>query len=200
MAGKKIKLSKNELQAQQRELAKYQRFLPTLQLKKQQLQQEVHKAVDEVRTKELELKEEISDLNNWMALFALVPHEDWERLVRVENVKTRVGNIAGVKVPIFEDIDFYEEPYSLFATNPWLDRAIEAIKRLLTLQEEIRVLHDKTDALRRELRKTTQRVNLFEKVMIPQCEENIRVIKIFLGDEERSAVGRAKIAKRKLTA
>jgi V/A-type H+-transporting ATPase subunit D len=200
MAARKIKLTKNELLAQQRQLRKYQRFLPTLQLKKQQLQQQVRKAVDEVRTKELELREEITDLSDWIALFALVSREDWQRLIRVENTKVGDGNIAGVKVPLFEDVEFHQESYSLFGTDPWLDPAIEAIKGLLRLQEEIRVLHDKTDALRRELSRTTQRVNLFEKVLIPQCEKNTRVIAIFLGDEERNAVGRAKIAKRKLAA
>lgn len=200
MAAQKIKLTKNELQAQQAKLRKYERFLPTLQLKKRQLQREVRKAVDEVRTKELEFREQVSDLGDWVDLFALVPKEDWERLVRVACVQVGQANIAGVKVPLFEGVELDQAPYSLFGTDPWLDRAVEAVGRLLTLQEEIRVLHAKTDALRFELRRTTQRVNLFEKVLIPECQENIRVIIIFLGDEERNAVARAKIAKRKLVA
>jgi V/A-type H+-transporting ATPase subunit D len=88
--------------------------------------------------------------------------------------------------------------YSLFATPPWLDTAISALRRLLSIREELRVLLRKEELIREELRTTTQRTNLFEKKMIPELKENIRKIRIFLGDEETAAVGRAKLAKGKI--
>jgi len=196
----KIKYTKNELQRQQNELKKYQRFLPTLQLKKQQLQIEVRKLVVQVREKEKELETLIHETAPWSILFSDLDERDWLNSIRIQEVHTSTANIAGVKVKVFEGIDFYEKPYSLFTTPPWLDAAFERVKALLTLREQVKILQATLKALRKEMQKTTQRVNLFEKVMIPRCEENIRVIKIYLGDQDRNAVGRAKIAKRKLLA
>lgn len=196
----KIKLTKNELQRQQRELRKYQRYLPTLQLKKQQLQVEVREAELELQQKKAEFQKSIDATHSWVELFSDYQEQDWLEAVKVQQVNTSSANIAGVKIQIFENIVYTVKQYSIFSTPPWLDFAIIHIKELLSLREQVRILAETAQALRNELRKTTQRVNLFEKVMIPRCVENIRVIKIYLGDEERNAVGRAKIAKRKLLA
>lgn len=196
----KIKLTKNELQRQQRELRKYQRYLPTLQLKKQQLQVEVREAELELQRKKAEFQKSIDATHSWVELFSDYQEQDWLEAVKVQQVNTSSANIAGVKIQIFENIVYTVKQYSIFSTPPWLDFAIIHIKELLSLREQVRILAETAQALRNELRKTTQRVNLFEKVMIPRCVENIRVIKIYLGDEERNAVGRAKIAKRKLLA
>jgi len=80
----------------------------------------------------------------------------------------------------------------------WVDRALEDLRALVAILEEIKVLEKGISILRQELRITTQRVNLFEKVKIPEAEENIRVIKVYLGDQMANAVGRSKIAKKKL--
>jgi V/A-type H+-transporting ATPase subunit D len=106
--------------------------------------------------------------------------------------------MAGVEVPEFDEVVYKDVLYSLFATPPWLDKAVAALRRLVALREELRVLLEKNTLLREELRTTTQRVNLFEKKLIPELRENIRKIKIFLGDDETAAVGRAKLAKGKL--
>jgi len=196
----KIKLTKNELQRQQRELRKYQRYLPTLQLKKQQLQLEVRKSELELENKKSEFQRAIDEIQDWVDLFSDFSEQDWLEFIKIQQVNTSPANVAGVKIQIFENIDFVVKPYSFFSTAPWLDFAVTHIKKLLSLKEQVRILAETAQALRNELRKTTQRVNLFEKVMIPRCEENIRIIKIYLGDEERNAVGRAKIAKRKLLA
>lgn len=196
----KIKLTKNELQKQQRNLKKFKRFLPTLQLKKQQLQIEVRKVEVLVREKEDELKKLIEDMSSWVALFSDLHEQDWLKSIRVEQVHTSQANIAGVKVEIFEDIDCFVRDYSIFSTPAWFDAAFESLKKILSLQKQVEILQATQKALQKEMRKTNQRVNLFEKVMIPRSETNIRVIKIYLGDQDRNAVGRAKIAKRKLTA
>lgn len=196
----KIKLTKNELQKQQRELKKFQRFLPTLQLKKQQLQLEVRKVKDMVEEKEADLARIKKETVAWTALFSDLHTQDWLDSVKIQQVYTSDANIAGVRVKMFEDIDFEEKDYSLFATPAWLDPAFARIREMLTLREQTKVLNETMAALQKEARKTNQRVNLFEKVMIPRAQTNIRVINIYLGDQDRNAVGRSKIAKKKLLA
>lgn len=195
---KKVRLTKNELQKQQMELKKYERFLPTLQLKKQQLQVEVRKAAEEVRLNQLDYMQKLSEIEEWAGLFMQYDLSFWKNLVRIRRVNTTLINIAGVKAREYKSVDFRPSKYSLVSTDPWIDSGIEAIKELLRFRSQGKLLRDKLHALSQELRKTSQRVNLFEQIMIPKTKENIRRIKIYLGDQERNAVGRAKIAKRKL--
>ena len=194
----KIRLTKNELQKQQLELKKFERFLPTLQLKKQQLQVEVRNASEEVRLNQLDFVQKLNEIELWAGLFMQYNLKFWKELVRIRRINTRLINIAGVKIREYKSVDFRLKKYSLVSTDSWLDKGIEGLKELLQLKSRGKLLKDKLHALSLELRKTSQRVNLFEKVMIPQTRENIRKIKIYLGDQERNAVGRAKIAKNKL--
>ena len=101
-------------------------------------------------------------------------------------------------IPVFERVDFEEAEYDLFLTPLWVDKAIIALRKFITLFEEKKVLNKQLEILIRELRITNQRVNLFEKVKIPECVENIRRIRIYMGDQQASAVGRSKIAKKKI--
>ena len=103
-----------------------------------------------------------------------------------------------MKVPVFKELLFKPVVYDLTYYPLWVDRALEELKNIaqydalvLTLEERIRLLSE-------ELRVTTQRVNLFEKVKIPEAQENIRVIGIYLQDQQTAAVVRGKIAKKKL--
>jgi V/A-type H+-transporting ATPase subunit D len=139
----------------------------------------------------------VAGIQPWSRLLseATIEIDDY---LQIEEVRLQKENIAGVEVPEFEEVVYKEVLYSLFATPAWLDQALHALKRLVSLREELRVLMKKEALLREELRTTTQRVNLFEKKLIPELKENIRKIKIFLGDEETAAVGRAKLAKAKL--
>jgi len=109
-----------------------------------------------------------------------------------------VGNIAGVEIPTFEGADFAFGEYDLYATPLWVDAALERLKRALLLDLESDVLAVQVERLGTELRVTSQRVNLFEKVKIPEAEEGIRRIRIYLGDEQTAQVVRGKIAKRKV--
>jgi V/A-type H+-transporting ATPase subunit D len=113
--------------------------------------------------------------------------------------KTSTANVAGVTVPVFEDVVFAKPVYSLFATPAWVDRALADLKSLNRRQAEVDVIRRQHELLRRELVKIIQRVNLFEKVKIPESREAIRRIRIHLGDEMTAAVGRAKIAKAKIS-
>ena len=107
-------------------------------------------------------------------------------------------NIAGVEVPVFNGVDFETRAYDLFEQEPWLDDAVEAVKNVVSIQIEREIIREQHRLIARELQVTTQRVNLFEKVKIPEAKENIRVINIAIGAADTSAVARSKIAKKKL--
>ena len=195
----KIKLTKNEQKIQKDALKMYQRYLPTLTLKKQQLQTEI-RAIDakarEVRDARKALEKEFDE---WIAVFA--DAESFGRdTVRVSNIRKGTGNIAGVKIPIYEGADFTRAEYDLYETPVWIDMAADRMESALELDLEAEVLDEQVRLLSKELRTTTQRVNLFEKVKIPEAKENIRKISVFLGDERVAAVVRSKISKRKLEA
>jgi len=116
-------------------------------------------------------------------------------LVKVREVRTGTANIAGVAIPTFEAIETDVKEVDPWATPAWVDDAVKAATDVLSLQCERAVYEEQRRLVTIELQTTSQRVNLFEKVKIPQCKEAIRVIKIALGDEQTAAVTRGKIAK-----
>jgi len=192
----KIKLTKNELKAQRDDLKRYVRYLPTLELKKRQLIQEIRKI--EQALAEVQQREEaaVAAISPWLKLLA--EPVGLEEIVRLREIETRPGNIAGVSIPLFVAAHLDTRPYDLFATPLWVDRAAENIAAIASLRAEREILCRQQELLQKELRTTIQRVNLFEKIKIPQCRENIRQIQIFLGDQQTNAVVRGKIAKSKL--
>ena len=193
----KIKLTKNEQKAQKDALKMYHRYLPTLTLKKQQLQTEI-RTIDarakEVRAKRAALEKEFQA---WIAVFG---EEDAFKpgMVTVKNIKKSTGNIAGVEIPVYEGADFGRGDYDLFETPLWIDLAADRMEKALSLDLEADVLDEQVRLLSAELRTTTQRVNLFEKVMIPETKANIKKISVYLGDQQVAAVVRSKISKKKL--
>lgn len=193
----KIKLTKGELKKQRDALRQYERYLPTLQLKKQQLQLEIlaQLSVAEERNRSLEIKKKSA--SSWSELLA-EPGINLKVYVRPEKIITGNKNVAGVDIPVFEKAEFNAAEYDLFIAPLWVDAAINVLRSIVSLQEEIRVLAKGITTLRHELRITTQRVNLFEKVKIPETKEAIRLIKIYIGDQMANAVGRSKIAKGKI--
>lgn len=193
----KLKYNKTALKAQRDAKAKYEKFLPILQLKKMQLQIVIRQLEPVIEEKKKALRQTGEKIQQW-ARFLTDPTVDVKDYLEIREVVTTMDNIAGVDVPEFKEVLFLERPYSLFATPAWLDTAILALRRLISLREELRVLLRKEELIREELRTTTQRCNLFEKKLIPELKENIRKIRIFLGDEETAAVARAKLAKAKI--
>jgi V/A-type H+-transporting ATPase subunit D len=133
----------------------------------------------------------------WAGLLQEAP-QDLKAWLTPGNVITATRNIAGVDLPVFSRVEFLSVEYDLFLMPLWLDLALERLKVLVTLREEISVIQRGVEILKQELRITTQRVNLFEKVKIPETKEAIRLIKIFIGDQMANAVGLAKIAKNKI--
>ena len=191
----RIKHTKNELKAQRDALRRFRRYLPTLQLKKQQLQIEMRQIEARIEEKEAEEAGVRKALAAWQRLFA--EPFDFGKHLAVREVRTSVGNIAGVSIPVLEELALARSVPDLFASPPWVDDALDALEKLARLRIEREVLAEQRRLLGEELRTTSQRVNLFEKVKIPESEENIRVIRIFLGDAQTADVARAKIAKRK---
>jgi V/A-type H+-transporting ATPase subunit D len=194
----KVKLTKNELRNQKDQLKRFQRYLPTLQLKKQQLQMVIRQIEAEEAKKRAERDELQKRIDAWVDVFG----EDLglEELVTVSNVKTSTGNIAGIDIPVFESIEYEDIDWDLFAMPVWVDAAIERVKELVAADAELEILEEQHRLIAEELRVTTQRVNLFEKVMIPETKENIRQIRIYLGDQQTAEVVRGKIAKKKIEA
>ena len=189
----KIKHTKTELKQQRDALQRFERYLPTLQLKKQQLQMEVRQLELVTAAKAREEQEARDQLRSWVKLFAdPVPFESY---LRITQVTRSVNNIAGVNVPVLENVSFERSLPDLFRTAPWLDDALDLLEKLSRLRLERLVLEEQHRLLQQELRVTTQRVNLFEKVKIPETREHIRVIRIFLGDQQTAEVARAKLVK-----
>jgi len=191
----KIKLTKNELKKQKDALKMFQRYLPTLMLKKQQLQAEIR--IIELRVQELmEEKKQINEsFKSWIGVFGEVGVFT-PNILRITSIKTSEGNIAGVPIPLFQGADFHIEQYDLARTPIWLDVAVEKMKRVFLLDLEAQILEEQCRRLAHELQITTQRVNLFEKIKIPETKASIKKIRIYLGDQQTAAVVRGKIAKR----
>ena len=188
----KVKLTKTELKAQKDALSRYQRFLPMLQLKKSQLQAELsgmRARADELSRRHEEL---LDSVRPWVGLLA---DADAQIPVALERVRSHAGNIAGVTIPVYDGVDVRRTETDLFATPEWVDDAAEAASALIGVRAEREIALEQVRLIAEELRTTSQRVNLFEKVKIPECRENIRVINVALGDEQTSAVARGKIAK-----
>ena len=193
----KIKLTKNELKVQKDNLKMYRRYLPTLTLKKQQLQAEIRAIEAEaiaVRKRKVKLEKGFKD---WIAVFS--EKEAFpEGIITVKNIRRGRGNIAGVDIPTFDGADFSRGEYDLYLTPLWVDMAARHMEEASMLDLEAEVLDEQVRLLSRELRATSQRVNLFEKVKIPETEENIKKISVYLADQQVSAVVRSKISKRKI--
>ena len=190
----KIKLTKTELKAQTDALKRFQRFLPMLQLKKQQLQGEIAGIVQKAEETSAKERAVRAGLDRWVGLFAT--DEDLiAGLVKVREVKTGTANVAGVAIPTFERIDTDVKEVDVWSTPAWVDNAVETTTQVLSLQCERAIYEEQRRLVEMELQLTSQRVNLFEKVKIPECKEAIRRIKIAIGDEQTAAVTRGKIAK-----
>jgi len=194
----KIKLTRPELKRRRDRLARFERYLPMLKLKQQQLQITLREVARRVLRAQQALDETVAKLARYQSVLADrsgLPLQQWSRPARV---RTSHRNVAGVEVPVFEDVDFPEARYSLFGTPAWVDETLADLRERSRRQAALDVMREEESLLQGELARVIQRVNLFEKVMIPRDREAIRRIRIKLGDEMTAAVGRGKIAKGKL--
>jgi V/A-type H+-transporting ATPase subunit D len=191
-----VKLTKTELKRQKDALKRYRRYLPTLQLKKQQLQMVIRQVEGRLAEAAGARQALVDGAAPWLDLFAEpFPFSGW---LRVRDVAVETANVAGVEIPVFKSLEFAATDHDLFLTPPWVDEALALFTALARLDVEAGLLRRQASLLAAELRVTSQRVNLFEKVKIPQAIEGIRRIQIFLGDQQTAAVVRGKIAKSNL--
>src|SRR5690554_1018551 len=197
-----VKLTKNEQKKQKDQLKQFLRYLPTLQLKKQQFQMVIRKIELEVRELQHEQKTLVDSLQSWVAVFhenSVFPEAmQLDEVVVVDKVLKEKGNIAGVAIPVFKELTFKEAIYDLERYPLWVDEGVKALREIARFDAMIATLEKQIELLGRVLRITSQRVNLFEKVKFPETKENIRKIGIYLGDQQTAAVVRGKIAKKKL--
>ncbi|MCM8778197.1 MAG: V-type ATP synthase subunit D [Candidatus Omnitrophica bacterium] len=193
----KLRLTRDELKRQRDALNRYQRYLPILELKKKQLQIEILHAEENITKKKKEEEEKRKEILTWIGLLNTTEIEikPW---ILPQEIIYGTKDIAGIVIPYLKSLVFPPLDYDLFLIPLWMDYALERLRQWVALREEIAVLEKGMVILKEELRITTQRVNLFEKIKIPQAEEAIRIIKIYLGDQMANAIARSKLAKRKL--
>ena len=191
-----IKLTKNEQKKQKDALKRFTRYLPTLMLKKQQLQLVIRGLEADVKAKQDERKVLEGEIQSWVDVFG--EEVEFDKLVRIKYLETEEGNIAGVDIPVFKGIEFEQIEYDLFRQPLWVDAAVEKVSKLLACDEELKIIARQLELLDAELRVTSQRVNLFEKVKIPETKTIIKKIGVYRGDQQTAAVVRGKISKKKL--
>ncbi len=192
----KIRLTKNELKKQKEALKRYIRYLPTLELKKTQLVAEIRLISQQVDKIRADIERFEKALFQWVAVFG--EEIDILSLFSIDEIITSSGNIAGIDIEIFDKVIFKDEAYDFYQMPLWVDSGIAACKEEIEQKARIQILEKQMKVLREELRVTIQRINLFEKVKIPESRENIRIIQIYLGDERTSEVVRGKISKAKI--
>jgi V/A-type H+-transporting ATPase subunit D len=168
--------------------------LPTIEAKESALRLEVKKAREAVTWIEKRLEEEYAGQTETHRLWRELP----QGIVSVTHVAVDVKKIAGVKTPVLRDVVFDVPRYSVFLEPSWVPQGIETIKRLVRLKIEAQIAKKKVEVLEYARRKTTQKVNLYEKVQIPEYEEAIRKIKRFMEDEENLSKSSQKILKNKI--
>lgn len=180
-------------------MASYRRYLPALDLKRQQLMGERNRErakLAEVEGRLAALAGEVGDEVPMLADRRVA----LDGLVRLGSVKLGSQNVAGVKLPTVEKIEVLRAPYGMMVRPHWVDTVADRLAEAIRLRLEAQVLARRVKVLDAAVVTVTQRTNLFDKVLIPQTAENIRRILVYLGDAERAAVVSAKIAKAKSTA
>ena len=192
----KIRLTKNELKTQKDQLQRFTRYLPTLELKKAQLISEIRRITIEITDIRAQMEASEKHIAPWIEVFG--EDIDLSQLFRVEEVLTEIGNIAGIDIPLFDKVIYKEQSYDLFTTPLWIDEGLEEVKKQVNLKIKISILEKQIEALKKELQTTVQRINLFDKIKIPEARMAIKKIQIYLGDVQTAEVVRGKISKKKI--
>jgi V/A-type H+-transporting ATPase subunit D len=192
----RLALSKSSLSKQQTQLKTFERFLPSLDLKRRQLMGERNKAVRRLRRTREEIKSYTDQLGERLPMVS-----DREikvsGLVSVKDITLGKENIVGTHLPTLEHVEVEVADYPLLSKPHWVDNMVEELRNIMELKLRAQVDQQRLDILEAAVRTITQRVNLFDKVLIPRTRRNIKQIKIYLADAERAAVINSKISKRK---
>jgi V/A-type H+-transporting ATPase subunit D len=192
----RLALNKASLTRESRRLATFERFLPSLDLKRRQLLLERAKA-----RRTLDRIEQALDPIDGMVAeripMASNDLVDLTGLVQVEDMTLTYDNLVGLKLPALSSLHIEVREYGYLGRPHWVDDVARLLRQSVELQIRVQIARHRLALLETAVRRITQRVNLFEKVLIPRARENIRRLRIYLSDSERSAVVRGKIAKRK---
>lgn len=192
----KLRLSKNSLQQQQQQLKLYKRLLPSLDLKRRQLTVEAQKARAEHRAAMKAAESLEAQIGEELPMLA-DEEFDLSGLVTMQGYRVGQQNVVGTRLPMLEHVEFIVAEYSRLATPAWVDILVQRLQDAAEARIRARIAGQRVAILDQAVRRITQRVNLFEKVLIPTAKKNIQRIRIYLGDTERSAVVISKIAKGK---
>lgn len=192
----KISLSKSSLQKERTHLKLYQKVLPSLDLKRQQITIELGNAQakfagEKARLETLRVRtaEELPMIAaEWIELSGIV---------KMEKIEVGIENVVGVKLPVVKEVKCSVQEYSMFTKPFWVDILVERLKESAELSATVYVAEQRVKLLEQAKRKISQRFNLYDKVLIPTVKNNIKRIQTYLGDLERTSVVRSKIAKKK---
>jgi V/A-type H+-transporting ATPase subunit D len=191
-----VAINKSSLATERNQLRLFQRFLPSLDLKRQQLLTEQKQSQRQLVEAENEIDELTGSLTGLMEPLGAC-EIDLTGLVTIDSVVIDEENIVGARLPVAREVKFKTASYSMLAKPFWVDFFVEYMQRICTLRVHLQINRERDRRLKQQVRKITQRVNLFDKVLIPRAQENIKRIQIGLSEQERTAVVRSKIAKRK---
>jgi V/A-type H+-transporting ATPase subunit D len=188
----KFQYNKTEIQRLNKQLVIREKALPTLKSKETALRLEVKRIGEEMKALELEIEKRLESQNNYAALWVEIPD-----IIELEKADIRLRNIAGVKIPVLHDVIFKEEHILYANQNPWIPEGLQLLKNLIRLKIEIELKQQQFDILNYARKKTTQKVNLYEKVQIPEFSSAVLKIKRFLEDAENLSKAAQKIIKQR---
>ncbi len=194
----KLQFTKGALRSEELRFQQLQRYLPTLKLKKMLLQSEIDICNLNLKKMQKEFVKARLFADEVGLLLTSNSEESPVPFAEVKHVQKKYENIAGLEVPIFENVIFQDAEYALFDTPVWFDEVLSILKKVIIVHQKIVIEEERKKALAKELNDVSIRVNLFEKILIPRSEQNIRKIKIFLDDTQLSALAQAKVAKEKI--
>lgn len=190
----RIPLNKAQLHQEARRLEMYRRFLPSLDLKRRHLTGALARERAALAATEAEIAEAAHQAGELMPMLGFTGI-DLQGLVRVTEVGLGEENVLGTRLPVLGEMRFQRLPYSLLVRPHWVDVLVDCLEAMLQLRVRVQVEAERAARLERAVQKVTQRVNLFDKVLIPRARGNIRRISLYLADAERAGVVRAKLAK-----
>ncbi len=192
----RLSFSKASLHKETTQLKRYQQYLPALDLKRQQLIVERNNAINQLKQTE-DLIAQCQSIVYYQLPMLADENIEVKGLVTIKQVITNEENRVGIKLPYLEAIEIQSKPYSFLTKPHWVDLVVVQLKEMLELQIILKINQQRLQILNLAVKKVTQKVNLFDKILIPKAQKNIRDIKVFLSDTERASVIRAKITKKK---
>ncbi|WP_210092149.1 V-type ATP synthase subunit D [Ruegeria sp. HKCCSP346] len=192
----RLQLNKSSLAREQTQLKSYERFLPSLDLKRQQLMAERVRAREEVDRLEQNVQALVQQVGEKLPMLAQ-QGVALDGLVKLKDYKVKEVNVVGVKLPDLDRIELVVRPYSVLAKPHWVDAAALLLHDVIEARVRVKIAEERVRIFDKAVATITQRVNLFEKVLIPRAKANIKKIRIYLSDEQMQAVVRSKISKRK---